>query len=99
MSCPVYAPSIGNRLVELIDNELAHAKRKFPDPDGLVAALMEEVGELAKAMLEEPVVNVEAEAVQVAALAIRIAQQGDPTLSNIRAKRVTSKQGGLEWPQ
>ena len=66
-------------------SEVSNAQEKFPDPSGNMAALMEEVGELAKAMLEEPQENVWIEAFQVAAMACRIACEGDPTLDSVRA--------------
>ena len=72
---------------EEISDELYVARIKFPQPDGLLAALMEEVGELAKAIMDEPATNVRAEAIQVAAVAIRLAEEGDPTLDNLRTHR------------
>jgi hypothetical protein len=58
--------------------EIARAREKFPDNKHLLAALMEEVGELAKELLEKgPAARVRAEAIQVACVAIRIATEGD----------------------
>ena len=71
--------------------ELDFAREKFPDPDGLMTALTEEVGELAKALMDEPMDNVYREAIQVAAMACRIATEGDPTLDAIRFKRGADK--------
>lgn len=55
------------------------AMKKFPQPNPNLAALMEEVGELAQAFLQgqEPY-RIYAEAKQVAAMACRIAIEGDP---------------------
>ena len=46
--------------------EVAAARHKFPRPDAAVVALTEEVGELARATLQESLADVYAEAVQVA---------------------------------
>lgn len=74
MSYPIFLPAIGNDLAERIDEELARARAKFPSQDASICylALAEEVGEVAKAMLENvPPSDVEAELVQVAVMAIR----------------------------
>ena len=70
-----------------VELEVARAKEKFPSSDGSMCALTEEVGELAKAYLDEPWVNVWDEAVQAAAMCARVATEGDPTLNPIRADR------------
>lgn len=59
--------------------ETIQAMKKFPQPNPNLAALMEEVGELAQAFLQgqEPY-RIYAEAKQVAAMACRIAIEGDP---------------------
>lgn len=66
--------------------EARRAKTLFPAPNPNMAALTEEVGELSKALLQigcegksdwSTVYN---EAMQVAAMAVRIATEGDPTL-------------------
>lgn len=58
--------------------EAARARGLFPNNAHLMSALMEEVGELAKALLDdEGERRVYAEAVQVAAVALRIATEGD----------------------
>ncbi|MEC9433426.1 MAG: hypothetical protein VYD87_11010 [Pseudomonadota bacterium] len=64
--------------------EFVRARRKFPQPNPSVAALTEEVGELARAVLSRPLPEVRAEATQVAAMALRIAVEGDPTLDPFR---------------
>lgn len=45
-----------------------------------MTALTEEVGELAKALLDESDQRVYEEAVQVAVMALRVATEGDPSL-------------------
>lgn len=75
---------VGGFLAE-VAAEVGRARTKFPSPAGSMVALMEEVGELARAMLDEPAARVRAEAVQVAAMAMRVAEEGDPTLDALRA--------------
>ena len=67
--------------------EIERAIEKFPQPNASMCALTEEVGELAKAMMDEPRTRVWREAVQVAAMAARVAVEGDPTLDATRAAR------------
>lgn len=58
--------------------EIRRARKKHPGNAHLTAALMEEVGELAKAQLEgESQARIWAEAMQVACVAARIAMEGD----------------------
>lgn len=85
-----YAPDFD--LDYAIQAELARARRKFPSSEGSLAALTEEVGELAKAVLDESRDRIIAEAVQVAAMAIRVAIEGDPTLYPTRHRR-----GVADW--
>lgn len=73
--------------------EVISARKKFPDPDALLAALTEEVGEVAKAMLDEHWGRVRAECVQVAAMALRLAEEGDPTMTEVRKQRGDYAQG------
>lgn len=83
MSYPVYVPTIGNGLAEAIDDELHRARKKFPEQDGVssLSVLVEEVGEVARAIIEyqrdgTTWDNVVEEAIQVAAMAIRLIQDG-----------------------
>lgn len=58
--------------------EVLNARTKFPGNKHLLAALTEEVGELAQAMLQDrPHDEIEREAIQVAAVAVRIIEEGD----------------------
>ena len=67
----------------MIRDELVAARRAFPGTTHMLCALVEEVGELSQAMMEHDrkqgtsVTEVLREAVQVAAMAIRIAVEGD----------------------
>lgn len=76
-----------DQLIRDIRNELLRARTKFPGDNVTMLALMEEVGELAKATFEEPRANVRKEAVQVAVMAIRVVLDGDATLSHWRAQK------------
>lgn len=65
-----------------IDAEVRFARTKFPDNKHMLAALTEEVGELAQALIDhsrgkQSGADVYAEAIQVAAMAIRLAEEGD----------------------
>ncbi len=69
--------------------EIDAAQEKFPSNKHQLAALGEEVGELFNAMLEydsgNPTVDVEhivAEAIQVAAMAARVALEGDASFKH-----------------
>ena len=77
----------GEELARDIDTEVAMARQKFPDPRGLMMALTEEVGEVAKALADESPERIREECIQVAAMAIRLAEEGDPTQDWIREQR------------
>lgn len=64
--------------------EVRRARAKFPSSECCLAALSEEVGELAKACLEESSERIVEEAVQVACMALRVATEGDPSLDSYR---------------
>ena len=68
--------------------ELIAAQTKFPDSVLSLAALMEEVGELAQAMLKVhagkwPKERIREEAVQVAVMAMRVALEGDRSFEGV----------------
>lgn len=65
--------------------ELRRARAKFPGDNVTTLALMEEVGELAKATFEESRTRVRKEAVQVATMAMRVVLDGDQSLDLWRA--------------
>lgn len=77
--------------------ELKAARKKFPNPEHLFAALTEEVGELAKALLDEPAQAVYDEAKQVATMAIRIMEEGDPTFDALRARRALGRSQAMGY--
>ena len=74
-------------LLQDIKTELARTRAKFPGKNVTLAALMEEVGELATATFSEPRANVRKEAVQVAVMACRLALEGDHTFDAWRARQ------------
>lgn len=86
-----------------VEHELGRARDKFPNPEHMMNALTEEVGELAKALLQinyEPAKgktheDVYEEAIQVAAMAIRVASEGDTTLPTYHPE---SGYRGDMWP-
>lgn len=58
--------------------EHAHAVTKYPAPNKNLAALVEEVGEVARALLEnKPREQLYNECVQVATMAVRIAMEAE----------------------
>lgn len=64
--------------LDAISAEVLRARTKFPGNNHLLAALTEEVGELAQAMLQgRPRDEIEKEAIQVACVAIRLIEEGD----------------------
>lgn len=64
--------------------EVDRARAKFPKNDLLFTALVEEVGELAQAYLQrKPIDEIRKEALQIACVAMRIFEEGDPTYNNV----------------
>lgn len=67
--------------------ELARGRAKFPTNEQLLAGLTEEVGELAKSLLQEGnSKHTYKEAIQVACVALRIAVEGAPEFDNLPAQ-------------
>lgn len=61
-----------------ISDEVQRARTKFPNNHKMLAALVEEVGELAQALLQRrPIEAIRKEATQVACVAVRIIEEGD----------------------
>ena len=80
-----------NRLTEddfnflsCVVSELVRARSKFPSSIHCFAALVEEVGELGKALISEDETCVDAEAMQTAVMAIRVATEGDTSFAVYR---------------
>ena len=75
---------IRNHYFKAIHEELERARAKFPGNRFLLAALMEEVGELSAAILQRQGRERRiAEAIQVAVVAIRIAEEGDSSFDDL----------------
>lgn len=67
-----------NATMSAVCNEVDRARHLFPEGKHQTVALMEEVGELSQALLEnESPERIREEAIQVAAMAIRVAEEGD----------------------
>lgn len=64
--------------------ELQRARKKFPGTAVTMIALTEEVGELAKALLDESAERITEEAIQVAVMAQRVATEGDRSVDQFR---------------
>lgn len=64
--------------IEALTSEIERARSKFPSNAHLFLALVEEVGELSKDLLEGNV-GWREEALQVACVALRLYEEGDPT--------------------
>jgi Thymidylate synthase complementing protein len=66
-----------------VAQEVSRARRKFPSSNLSLAALCEETGELAQCLLQsQPPARIFAEATQCAAMAQRIAVEGDPSFKS-----------------
>ena len=73
--------------LEALTSEICRARAKFPESDHLVVALGEEFGELCQAFLQgQPIEKIRGEALQVACVAMRIYEEGDPTLAGLKGK-------------
>ena len=68
--------------------EAKRARRSFPGANATNAALVEEVGEVSKALMYEPWNAVCDEAVQVAVMAMRLATEGDSTFEAWRERTI-----------
>jgi uncharacterized protein YaiE (UPF0345 family) len=69
-----------------LQDELIAARAKFPSNALLMEALIEEVGEVARAVLERDFDHAKQEALQVACVAIRLATEGDHSWEPSRPK-------------
>jgi hypothetical protein len=77
-------PAVRVETLEELAAEINRARKKFPRNTLLYTALGEEFGELGKALLQEgngP--SARREALQVACVALRILEEGDPVYDNL----------------
>jgi len=79
------------QFLKLVAAEVERARTKFPGCNATNAALVEEVGEVSKALMYEPWNCVVNEAVQVAAMCVRLATEGDATMADFRWEKVRAK--------
>lgn len=77
-----------------VADELHRARGRHPGDNATLAALTEEVGELAQAMLDDEPNHVRDEAVQVAAMAMRLVLDGDYWMNMYRASKGLDPVGG-----
>lgn len=70
-----------------VKREVQRARSKFPSDTLTFTALVEEAGELAKALLDEDGFKVWKEAVQLGCMATRIAVEGDNSYDKFRASK------------
>lgn len=75
-------------VVAAVRKELDHARNKFPGDNATFLALVEEVGELGKALNEESWERVQEEAIQVGAMALRMLLEGDASLERWRRRQL-----------
>lgn len=82
MSYPIYVDD--GKAHEELNDELRRARAKFPGTALLTVALVEEVGELARELLQNGnTEHARKEAIQVACVAMRIATEGDATFNDL----------------
>ena len=74
--------ALSSDLINEINTEWRKALRKFPENRNLTVALMEEVGELARAELHKQPEEIKKEAVQVIVVALRIYTEGDGSIED-----------------
>ena len=81
-----------NKFLEEVEQEAQRARVKFPSNNFLHAALGEEVGEVANAFMEyergtgSSFTHIREELVQVAALCLRLVEEGDPQFTKYEAQ-------------
>lgn len=78
---------IANPFLRDVYREVQRARKKFPAPNLNFAALGEEFGEVSRALMSESSERVYAECVQVAAMAMRVALEGDISFDTYRAEK------------
>lgn len=74
-----YEMTLRPSTIEALKQEIERRRAKFPKNDLMLAALIEEIGELAEAVKNENTEDAAKEALQVACVAVRIAEEGDNT--------------------
>lgn len=77
-----------------VADELHRARAKHPGDNAIMTVLTEEVGEVAEALMDESADRVRQEAVQVAAMAMRLVLDGDYWANMHRASKGLEPVGG-----
>lgn len=90
---PVVLDDSLRTLLNAVEHEVQRARGLFPNPNLLALAFSEEAGELTKAVLEEPLEAVRKEAIQAAAMALRLVLDGDPSTDAHRERQGLKKLG------
>lgn len=86
------------QFADAVQAEVARARKLFPDNEAVSHALTEEVGEVSKALMYESWDNLTKECIQVAAMAQRLAVEGDPTMREFRGKSGAELLDGSRMP-
>ena len=93
--------SIDSVFLAAVLDEISRARTKHPHFEITLAAMGEEFGEVCKAMLDERAERVWDECVQLAAMALKLAVDGDRSMEAWRNKRQlggVGRLGPLESP-
>ena len=95
-----------SQMAEAIDTEINAARKKFPTGDLLHAAMVEELGEATKALLDQhhggkaiASRDVYYELIQTAAMVVRLAQEGDPQFPKYNAPPGISRENFERYGQ
>lgn len=83
--------------VNAIHAEVIRSRTKFPGRRFLFAALIEKVGELAEAMIDDLPEQVQTEAIQCAGLIVRIIEEGDRKRRDVRRHHERREQAMSEY--
>lgn len=75
----------------MVKHEVFRARLLFPSCEGVGMAMLEEVGEVANAYLDEERKKIVREGVQACAMVARFVLEGDPSLAALREKRGLDK--------
>lgn len=83
---PMPPPTPERIFLDAVLEELSRARAKFPGDNLNTIAMMEEAGEVAKAVLEESPERVRRECIQLAVMAARITLDGDSSTDTYRRR-------------
>src|ERR1035437_9009396 len=86
---PVFNEDKYKDVLPILLKEIEHACVKFPNPDNLVPALLEEVGEFGEENVETKRTGGNHELIQIACLALRLYVEGDPAYDPEHIEKVS----------